>query len=439
MFYKKAFLLNLSFVMLLASFESYGDVLSKSPNVISNVVSQNEAIKIAEGFIDARKQDFQGGWNNIVELHSQELFGKNNQLKAYEIQVFFAGKPQGSIIVNSSKNDDVISSFSTNGVSFTKALDDFYIKELVGKFNAKGLVVQDKKIFSMGDTSYALGVKFQRGVSWLKSFENIHGYYIFSPYPQNDLSLDTTQKSAVLNTITLEENNEFRNGLIKKDFSGSLFFRERFAKIDGELINIANSDNQISASIGINGGLYGFQQELSAWTKGGLTNGLCYAGCTPVAWATVLEYGDRYGFPNLVGTNQNNNHPDYRHADVRWMINELRGWLKTTCTTDRSGSTAYWNATRGEYYAQSRGYTTYHAYNSYSDHWGSLVNAINNSLPPVTAVTESLGGHSVVTYAYDDFTGDQNDFFLAKTGWGNPTDRWYHKSKLTGVTTIYPR
>ena len=50
----------------------------------------------------------------------------------------------------------------------------------------------------------------------------------------------------------------------------------------------------------------------------------------------------------------------------------------------------------------------------------------------------SVGGHSVVTFAYDDNSGTANDYLIVKTGWSNPAERAYSRNDLTRVTAIYP-
>jgi len=55
-----------------------------------------------------------------------------------------------------------------------------------------------------------------------------------------------------------------------------------------------------------------FYQEKRKWA-----NGTCFAGCTPVAAATLFEYLDRNGYPKLIGTDSaNRKHTTPYDADV---------------------------------------------------------------------------------------------------------------------------
>lgn len=231
--------------------------------------------------------------------------------------------------------------------------------------------------------------------------------------------------------------------MINKDFSSYLFNLEKSAQIKG-ILNTPYSDTQSKVLQFAGGNVYNLSQENRAWTKGGLIGGTCNSGCTPVAWAMVLEYGDRYGFPNLIGSTTNNNHPNASHADLRYAINELRGYMNTVCLgVNKGGSTSIYNAPNGVLYAKARGYPNFSASNSYFFVWNAVVAEINASRPAVTAVTKapdgSVGGHSVVTYGYADNTGSANDFIFVKTGWSTIPDREYSRADMATITAIVPR
>ena len=297
-------------------------------------------------------------------------------------------------------------------------------------------------MYELNAATYAVGLKLNGASNLLKDIKTINGFHLFSPFPiEFDIkNLKSANKKA--RTESLDEVKLLRNSLINKDFSPYLFNLEKSNRIKGSLHELSD-DTQNKIFQFSQGNVYNLTQENRAWTKGGLIGGTCNSGCTPVSWAMVLEYGDRYGFPNLIGSTSNNSHPYSSHADLRYAINELRGLMNTQCIgTTKGGATTYLNTPNGVLYARARGYPNYKASNKYIFLWDPLVVEINASRPAVTAVSTApngaAGGPSVVTFASDDNTGQANDYLIVKTGWSSPAERAYARAELTGVTAISP-
>lgn len=377
-----------------------------------------------------------------------KLYDSNNRITAYEIPVYSRlGSESGSIIINADKQRTVISSYGTNGASFSHTLKK-YAKELESALAKEGIKTVEIRLYELDVADYAVGLKL-KGTNSLNKYKNtpkIGDFYIFSPFPIEFNFNAKKSNPKKVQTELLDEINLYRNALINQDFSSYLFNLEKSARIKGTLSD-PYDDTQSKAVQYAGGTVYNLLQENRAWTKGGLIAGTCYAGCTPVAWAMVMEYGDRYGFPNLIRSATNNNHPDASHADLRYAINELRGYMSTSCVgTNKAGSTYIYNAPNGVSYAKARGYPNFSASNSLFFHWDTVVAEINASRPAVTAVTkapnDAIGGHSVVTYGYDDNTGTANDFIFVKTGWPNgstySTDKAYSRADMSTVTAIVP-
>jgi hypothetical protein len=295
-----------------------------------------------------------------------KLYDSNNRITAYEIPVYSRlGSESGSVIVNADKQRAVISSYGTNGASFSYKLKK-YAKELESALAKEGIKTIETRFYELDVADYAVGLKLKEtnSLNKYKNIPKIGDFYIFSPFPiEFDFNANKSNPKKV-RTELLDEINLYRNALINKDFSSYLFNLEKSTRIKGVLSN-PYDDNQNKLVQFAGGTVYNLLQENRAWTKGGLIAGTCYAGCTPVAWAMVMEYGDRYGFPNLIGSATNNNHPDAAHADLRYAINELRGYMSTSCVgTNKAGSTSIYNAPNGILYARARGYPNFSVSNS---------------------------------------------------------------------------
>ncbi|WP_298609540.1 C39 family peptidase [uncultured Thiothrix sp.] len=377
---------------------------------------------------------------------SNTFYNLDNKITSYEIPIYSKqGTESGSIIVNVDKNSSVISSYGTHGASFSHELKS-YTRELESTLSKEGIEVVETRLYELDVAEYVVGLKLKGNTSSLKKYKNtpkIGDFYVFSPFPiEFDFNTPKPSHKRVQAEL-LDEINLYRNALINKDFSSYLFNLEKSARIKGTL-NDPYNDTQSKMVQYAGGNVYNLLQENRAWTKGGLIGGTCYAGCTPVAWAMVMEYGDRYGFPNLIGSATNNNHPDASHADLRYAINELRGYMSTSCVgTNKAGSTSIYNAPNGILYAKARGYPNFSVSNSTIFFiWDNLVAEINASRPVVTAVSKApngaIGGHSVVSFGYDDNTGSANDYAFVKTGWSTPAERAYSRADITAVTAIIP-
>ncbi len=414
------------------------------------------AVQIAKGFKSFHEKDEFPEWKDATVSNQYEIFSSNGILVGYEISfVSPTGEDRGYIMVSAKRGDAVVPDFSAEGPSISSELIRYYEEVLAPQIKSAGLVVTEVIFMGALPGFYAIGLKFDRHLPILDEIPNQDGWFIFSPFPESaslQYNVDSQGNRARSSSPEDGENDEFRKALINQDFSGEFFQKEDSGKIEGFFDKDAKSrlPRRSSGSGGtskaVSGGFSKFYQENRAWSKGGLTDGTCHAGCSPVAWAILLEYWDRNGYPKMVSSDQDNRNTRTTAPDVRWLINELRGWLKTTCTStdNRQGSTRYWYNTRGKYYAHQRGYKNFSASNNYfGPAWWELIGAVKANQPPIAMIdsspNDSTDGmdHAAVVYQYKDRRWNANDYFRVRTGWSRTTNKWYNKKYLFGITRVY--
>ena len=425
-------------------------------------ISEVQAKTIAENFVEIEKQNFPS-WNEVSIKNSHAIYSSNGVVVGYEISFHDKkGNDRGYLIVGSDKNETIIPSFSENGSSIYDALVQYYESNLKQRFESLGLIPKETIFLGRIPFHFAVGVKFQEGDHIENNdFISQDGWFIFSPNPDSQKKVykksESTRRSSRKSN---EENEEFYDALINGD-KNSKFFKK---KSSGRIGNVRRTREAVSSSIGNGTPVEGsklfsnFTQKMDPnkpWTKGGLINGKCAAGCGPVGWAILLEYWDRNGYPNLVSSITDNANRTTTDPDVRWTINELRGYLETTCK-DGQGETMPWNIDQGEDYIKSRGYESNISTNmDFEPGFWDVIRDINANRPPLIlfdsskdfTITGNIFGipnHYVVAYAYDDYFGKFNDRFKVKTGWNYlpdyPTDKWFNRDTISkwgaGVTSV---
>lgn len=437
-------------------------------NVWASTVTEDEAMNIAKGFV--RFQGEQGGftqWVGATVPKLEKIYSSNGIIMAYEAAVTTAdSKPAGYVMVNARKGGGVAPVFAPEGEAITTELNNYYsglLSTLEGlKKNLKltKIAVTDHVILGKPPVAFAIGVKVSNVdelapypdlVKFFDQLPEQDGWYIFSDAPENtnqDYHYDETMEDPAARGLSdyetkaledkLSEEDSFRQALATQDYSGQAFTEESSG-------SISKADDKGSWQIG--GYFSPYNQEDYPWTKGGTINGWCVAGCGPVAWAIVLDYWDRYGYPNLLPNGDA--HYDYHDPTVRWMINELRGLLKTDCSISDTGTLAGtypYYMDRATYFTQWRGYNFKSSTLSYNL-WSNLIASVNNGWPSIAVVDsyELRGGynsgnpdHFVVVDSYNDRYGTQGDYFCVKTGWGSSRSACVWADNLYGLTVIQP-
>ncbi len=406
-----------------------------------NIISEKQALIIAKNFSASHAKGQFSSWKNASKFSANSIYSADNFLVAYEISVKSDdGEDLGWIVVSAIQGQGkLVTSFFNEGKSSSELLNDDFLEKLKISPMATTVKVVEKKIIGSITGPVALKVKFDKNPEIIDSKETEDNYFVFTNNPTipyetlNFKKFDNIQIEDISEQL-LKEESELRNALLSGDFSSNLFIESRSEKIDGFDRNISNID--------ISGTFSEYWQENRAWTLGGLTKGLCYAGCAPLAWAILLDYWDRNGFPKLIGSEFNNNHPSHLDGDIVWTINELRGNLNTICTPGGQGQTFYSDHPNGAIYARARGYKSSSAVNTSSawSYWWDLISAVNEKKPPIAGISTNNNGvmnHAVVVYSYTDNWGVGNDNYCVRTGWPSPKAMCYTgQSTLLGLTRV---
>lgn len=428
-------------------------------------VSENEAMEIAKGFV--RFQGEQGGftqWAGATVSKLEKIYSSNGIVMAYEAAITTVdGQAGGYVMVNARKGGGVAPIFSPEGETITTELNNYYngllnsLEELKKNLSLTKIAATEHIILGKLPVAFALGVKlvnvdelapYPDLVKFFDELPEQDGWYIFSNAAENvdqDYHYDEIMEDPEARGLSdgetkaledkLSEEDSFRQALASQDYSAQEFTEESSGSISAV-------DDKGAWRIG--GYFSPYNQENYFWTKGGTINGMCVAGCGPVAWAIVLDYWDRYGYSNLLPNGDA--HYDYRDPTVRWMINELRGLLKTDCSWRGAGTyTRYMD--RAIYFTQWRGYN-FKSSTLYYNLWSNLIASVNKGWPSIAVVDANelyRGGyntgnpnHYVVVDSYNDRYGIQCDYFCVKTGWGSSRSSCVWSDNLYGLTVIQP-
>lgn len=435
-------------------------------------VTEDEAMNIAKGFV--RFQGEQGGftqWVGATVPKLEKIYSSNGIIMAYEASVTTSdGQPSGYVMINARKGGGVAPVFSPEGESITTELNNYYgglLSALEGIKTNLGLTkiaVTEHVILGKLPVAFAIGVKLSNVdeltpypdlVNFFDMLPEQDGWYIFSNAAENadqnyhyDETMEDPEARGLDDCETkaledkLSEEDSFRQALVNQDYSGQAFIEESSGSIQ-------EIDDKGFKQIG--GYFSPYNQENYPWTKGGTINGMCVAGCGPIAWAIVLDYWDRYGYPNLLPNGDA--HYDHRDSTVRWMINELRGLLKTDCSSRGAGTYTHY-MDRATYFTKWRDYnfksSTFYGNgggNRNTVLWPNLIASINNGWPAIVVVdaNEFMGrgntgnpNHFVVADFYNDRYGTQCDYFCAKAGWGSSRSQCVSAYNLYELIVVQP-
>jgi len=423
-------------------------------------LTREESITVAKNAVKLDSKNFPN-WKNATINQVREIYSSNDIIVGYEMSIIDKkGNGQGFIIVNRNKRERVISTFLETGESsILQDLMSYYESSVVKFIEKNNLTPTDVRFLGMLPYNFAIGVKFDEkniNMSKLKmqgldlsEIKNQDGWFIFAPefHSEVDFHFTETARRSARGWYDFAEEQE-RSMLLEDLLKGnedSKFFKVETSK-SIESLN-SSEPRKKSASIrddeGFNdytaGNLFpNFYQEKRNWTKG--STGNCIAGCTPVSWATLLSYYDKEYHPELISSKYDNYNWSTKDPDVRWTINEIRGWLGTSC----NGNTSLYNVVKGEHYIQGRGLNASssrsYIYIPLTSRWWKLISEIDENRPVIASIDSTgrrtLPNHSVVAHSYMDNWGNSNDKFKVKYGWKTKTDAWVYKKDLYGMTSV---
>lgn len=372
-------------------------LVTPSTEVLTNVEEANTS---AIAFINSQRDRYPI-WQTAQVSKIVSLYNLQGVLQGYEVQLKSTNsQPVGYLILEANLNKSTVAEFTAKGEAPSTSL----IKE----FNAKtGLTVDTSStdiqlLWNGPGTSALTWANQQNGIELiaLNPTLRLEDYHLSGKY-QNTSTAD------------LKKPQRYRRAVTEKS--------------EGEAIDW---------------GFTPFYQEDRFWSESSNDRHECYAGCTPVAAAMLIDFYDRNGFPFMIGDDSQQIH----HASTPLMrdtINQLRGFLGTYCREDGQGGTPQRNSTKIVDYMNSRGTEQWKArritYASLTT-FTYLMNEIKAKRPAMVHYHSrgNIGtNHSAIAYGYI-YGGYWSDNFLTvRTGWSSQKEIQYNiKSMGTIEATL---
>ncbi|WP_018693898.1 hypothetical protein [Algicola sagamiensis] len=351
--------------------------------------TQWDAEREALSFI-AHFQSREPKWQRAQVGTITPLYRDETSLQAYEVEILsIQGEAQGYLIIEANPLREQVAEFAFEGTSPTKIL----------KSN-----LQDNRQYR-----------------WLWNG------------PGTSAVILAPKHEAILFTIN--------PSVTQADFSVS----RKIEQSDMQPLSRMRRDTPDSEEIVIDWRFSPFYQEYRYWPTSSNDRNECYAGCTPVAAAMLVDFYDRNGYPNMIGDETQQNH-QANSPLMRETINQLRGVLKTYCREDGQGGTSQSNSINIVDYMNQRGDAQWKARRiSYAamTTFSYLIQEMKAQRPAMVHYhTQGQIGtnHSAIAfgYIYGGYWGD--NFLTVRTGWSRQEQIQYNiKSMGTVEATIVTR
>lgn len=370
-------------------------------------IDRDHARAIAEGFLEAQVEfGFRSEWRGATIQDLTTYYDEYGVEQAHEARVLSRSQePAGWIMVEAWTNLDPVSAFSTEGPtnlqSMLQAHEEKHPRE----------PIKDFVPLWVGPRSAAI------------EFVGVDGRpHRFSISPEAyHFAYDGETRFA---TVGIDEDTATQRASLREmyalgDIDPGMFAAPRISVSQGLRTAVGNGADSFS----------NFKQEQGTWNSSNSTT-YCLTGCTPVAFGILIEYWDRNGYPSLISTTSDNSNTSHTDPDVRWMLNELRWNLQTSCDGyGGQASTSVNNVTQAIDHINSRGAGTWTTDNTKgSTKWLRLTNQIMQGSPVVVHYdVYHTGGsinHSAAAYEYTDNAGTANDWICAEKGWDTSGSTW---------------
>jgi hypothetical protein len=374
----------------------------------------DQASELAQAFVTSQKNQY-GDWLNASINTITPLYDGLGQTQGYEVDIIDNKlQPLGYMIVEAVNNGINIAEYSMTGEAPSKIL----IKEY-----------EQKTGENIDPLHFDVSMLWNGpGTSALRAFDSNSAAHFIAINPQqtfSDLTRVRQFPSLSTNQIHINTNTNKRNPDMAEQ---------------NELLHMPTKLS-ITPSV-IDWSFTPFDQEHRTWTNSTSDTNTCYAGCTPIAAAMLIDFYDRNGFPHMIGDETQQVHHT-SSALMRETIDVLRGALKTYCREDGQGGTSQANSvklvdymnTRQEQQFSSRriSYATMTTY-------VYLTREIKAQRPAIVHYhTQGTIGtnHSAIAYGYQ-YGGTWADNFLkVRTGWSRQPEINYNiKSMGTVEATL---
>lgn len=338
------------------------------------------------------------------------LYDGLGKIQGYEVEILDNRlQPLGYMIVEAVNSDIHIAEYSLTGQSPSKTLIKEYERKTGGNID---IMHADVNVLWNGP-----------GTSSLRTLDSNNIAHFISLNPQQILS-DLTRPRQFPPLPNNQQNANVEHKMVRKN----------------TLLHVPNTLS-ITPSF-IDWRFTPFAQEERTWVNSTSDTNTCYAGCTPIAAAMLIDFYDRNGFPYMIGDETQQVHHT-SSALMRKTIDELRAYLKTYCRQDGQGSTSQANSvkivdymnTRQEQQFSSRR-ITYATISTYS----YLMREINAQRPAIVHYhTQGTIGtnHSAIAYGYQYGGTWADNFLTVRTGWSRQPEINYNiKSMGTVEATL---
>ncbi|SFC31818.1 C10 family peptidase [Pseudoalteromonas denitrificans] len=362
-----------------------------------NIRSQMLAEEIAREFISSQNSRY-SNWKTAKIETTIPLYDLNDQLQSYEIQlVNELAEPVGYIIIEANQERSGVTEFTTIGVAPSIDLQYFFEQET-------GLTSKNKNI------KFIWNGPGTSGLLWLNG--------------QNE------QKLISLNpNLRIDDFKIIREKSLTRQHQ---YLSAKHSNFYAPATLETQSDNIIDWSF------KPFFQEKRTWNNSSNENNYCYAGCTPIAAAMLIDFYDRNGYPHLIGDDTQQDH----QADstlMRHTIDELRKNLGTYCRSDEQGGTAQSASVKLVDYMNTRSEQQWDAKRiSYATMttFSYIIREIKAQRPVIVHyhTKGNIGtNHSAIAsgYIYGGYWSD--NFLTVRTGWSRQIEKTYNIDNMGSV------
>ncbi len=385
-------------------------------------VTKKEAFKIAKNYKMIAENNFFKNWKDANISKLTPFYSLNGDLVGYEVSF----KKHGDLFISAKSDIPLIPFASEKGYSMSEQLENIY-NNFKKRFERENIKIKDIKYLISLPDCYAIAVKINdESLNSLdiEGFKKIGEWFIYSPINEckNAEYIFKIQKSKKRD-LQIRKNQKLKK--IFLDTNASLKYKNslNFKKISFKDKRYISSKE-----------LSDFYQERRNWS-----NGYCFAGCTPVAWAILLEYWDRHGFPRMVGSANDNDNRVVWDSDVVYMIDRLRFFMDTYCNSDGQGTTYREFVQRGIDYVYERGYKESYVERIQSSIWRTIKYEILQNRPLLADINLNTGGHSVVVYEFIENYENLDFEICVKTGWRDSPEKCYDVSYINQVHIFIPQ
>jgi hypothetical protein len=125
-------------------------------------VTPAEAARIAKNYVVHHSTNHFPAWSGAARFAVRKVMSTDDVVVSYEISIGSQeGESLGFVVVAAQKGaGEVVTAFSSEGESESKALNDYFLNELVPLFAERNRRVVNRALIGTATGAYAVGVVF---------------------------------------------------------------------------------------------------------------------------------------------------------------------------------------------------------------------------------------------------------------------------------------